>query len=146
MGKRNEAAILIQVEFFGLGGEEALGVKRCVAKKFEERAVEAVAAGFGGYQDCWSRTGAKLRRVIVGKHLEFLDGIYGGKDGNATGGQLVVVQAVEEPVGAVSAGTADRKGEGAASGHFAAGTAVEEAGGSGFLRGAGGGSGEGYRG
>jgi len=135
-GAADGAAELIQIELFGGGGEEAFGVERGVAEEFKERAMEIVVAGFCGDKNGWSRARAVFSGIVVSENFEFLDGIDRGKNSDTAGSQFVVVVAVEEPVGAVGAGAADGKREGAARGDFAAGGAVEKAVVVSFLRGA----------
>src|SRR5208282_3855199 len=113
-------------------GKEALGVQRSIAQKLEERAVEVVGAGFGGDQHGGTRAGAVFRGVVVGQHLEFLNVVDRGKSPDSAGRQLVVVHAIQQPIGAVGSGTADRQGEGAACSHFAVRSTGEKTAGSRF--------------
>src|SRR6202051_3382181 len=104
--------------------------------------MEGVAAGLGGNEDSWSRACAEFRGVVVGEHLEFVNGIDGGENADAAGGQFVVVVAVEQPVGTVGAGAADRERKRPTGRDFAACGVRKEPVGIGFRHGAGGESGE----
>src|SRR5579862_2243985 len=104
--------------------------------------MEVVTAGLGSDQDGGTRARAPFGGIVVGENLELLDGVDGWQDGDAAGGQLIVVVAVKQPIGAIGAGSAHRKREGSAGGDFAAGTSIEKAAGIGFLDGAGGQGGE----
>ena len=101
------ASELIQIEFLWFGGEEALGVERLVAEKFEQRAMELIPAGLGGDKNSRAGAESKFSRVIVSQNLELLNRIDGGQDTNATGGQFVVVVAIQDPVGGVGPRAAD---------------------------------------
>src|SRR5258708_8912033 len=68
--------------------------------------------------------------------MEFLDAIEARGNADTAGSKFVVVIAVEQPVGAVGAGAANRERVRAAGGNFAAGAAIEKAARIGFLRGA----------
>src|SRR5258708_40135094 len=68
--------------------------------------------------------------------MEFLDAIEARGNADTAGSKFVVVIAVEQPVGAVGAGTANRERVRAACGNFAAWAAIEKAARIGFLRGA----------
>src|ERR1700730_371802 len=103
------AAKLVQIEFLRRGREEASGVQGCVAQKFEQRTVEIVAPGLGGHQYRRSRAQTVFRGVVVSKNLKFLNGIDGRQNRDAAGCQLVVVVAVQQPIGAIGAGTSDGK-------------------------------------
>ena len=83
--------------------------------------------------------------VVVGQNLEFLNVVDGGKGADTAGGEFIVVDAIEEPIGAVGAGTADGQGEGAAGGDLAGGgVGIEETTGTSLGGGAGGQGGELY--
>src|SRR6266481_6839336 len=57
-GSAERTAELVEIELFRSFCEEALCVERLVAEKFEERAMEIVAPGFGGDEDGRSRAEA----------------------------------------------------------------------------------------
>ena len=137
-GAAERSAKLVEVELFSGGCEVAAGIELGVAEILEERSVYAVGSGFCGYKHRRTRARAIFRRVVVGENLEFLNGIDGRQDSDAAAGELVVVIAVEQPVGALRSRSADGEREGSAGGNFAAGAAVEEAVGIGFLGGSGG--------
>ena len=96
----------------------------------------AVGSGFCGHKHRRTRARAIFRRVVVGENLEFLDGVDGRQDSDSAAGELVVVIAVEQPVGALRSRSTYGERVGSAGGDFAAGAAVEEAVGIGFLGGA----------
>src|SRR5258708_18399507 len=68
--------------------------------------------------------------------MEFLDAIEARGNADTAGSKFVVVIAVEQPVGAVGAGAANRERVRAACGNFAAWAAIDKAARIGFLRGA----------
>src|SRR6266478_2268675 len=107
----NRPAKLIQVEFFRGRCEKALGVQRCVSQEFEQRAVEIVVPGLGGQQHRWTRASSVLRRVVICQDLKLLNGVDRREDGDAAGGQLVVVHSIDQPVRAIGPRTTDRKRE-----------------------------------
>ena len=131
-------AKLVQVKLFWRGSEETLGVEIRVTEKLEQRAVETVAAALRGDEDGGPGASAVLRGVVVGQNLEFLNVVDGRESADTTGGELVVVDAVEKPVRAVGTRAADREREGAAGGDLAARSGGEEAVRIGLGRGAGG--------
>src|SRR5271154_3127062 len=97
--------------------------------------MEVVGSGFRGQQNRWSCARAVFGGIVVGQNLEFLNGVDGRKNGDTAGGQLVVVDAINQPVRAVRTRTADGKRERTARGNFAARCAGEEAVRVGFGRG-----------
>ena len=98
MGPPTEPPNWFRLNFLLRGGEVALGVESGVAHKFEEGSVKVVGPGFCGDQHGWSGSGAVFGGVGVGQDLELLNVIDGGKNGDAAGGQLVVVDAIQQPV------------------------------------------------
>src|SRR5882762_5589810 len=125
-GPAQRSAVLVQIEFLALGGEITAGIERSIAEELEQGTMELVRSRFRGDQHGRARTGAVLSRVVVGQNLEFLDGVNRRQNRNAAGGEFVVVVPIEQPVRALGARSADRKGIGTAGGDLAAGTAIEE--------------------
>ena len=99
--------------------KKLLASRRGVAQELEQRPVKVVGAAFGGHQHRGSGAGAVLRGVVIGQNFELLNVVDGGEGADTAGGQFVVVDAIEKPVGAVGAGAADGEGEGTAGGDFA---------------------------
>src|SRR5579863_9786526 len=85
-------------------------------------------------RDQHGRAGAfsPFRRVVVGEHLELLDGVDGREDGDAALIKLIVVVAIEHPIGTLGAGSTDGQRKRSARGSFAACRSVEETVGIGF--------------
>src|SRR5437762_2418751 len=98
---------LVQVELFRRGSEIASCVELGVAEEFKKRSVKLIAPRFGRDQNRWPGALAVFGGVVVGQDLEFLDGIDVREDRNSAFIQLVVVVAVEQPVGALFARAPD---------------------------------------
>jgi hypothetical protein len=98
-GPTQSSAELVEIELLPAGGKKAARVQLGIAEELEHRAVEVVSARLGGYQHRWTRARAIFRGIVEGQNLEFLDGVNGGQNGDATGGQLIVVVAVKQPIG-----------------------------------------------
>ena len=103
------AAELVQIELFPAGGEITAGIEISVTEELEQRSVDLIGSGFRGYQHRRTRAGTILSGVSEGENLEFLNRVDRGQDRDSTSGKLVVVIAVEQPVGAAGAGAAHRK-------------------------------------
>src|ERR1035438_2329282 len=85
-----------------------------------------VGAGLGRHQNRGPGALSILGRVVVGKDLEFLNVVDGRENSDPAFVELIVIVAVEQPVGALFARSANREREGTAGGSFATGGAVEE--------------------
>ena len=55
--------------------EEVVGIEHLVAEKLERRPVDVVGSGLCCHLDDGATSAAELRAVVVGFHLEFLDGV-----------------------------------------------------------------------
>src|SRR5258708_3712305 len=88
--------------------------------------MKLIRTRFCGYKNGWACASAELRRIVVGENLEFLDGIDGGQNGDTAAGKFIVVDAVQKPICALGARTADGKGVGSTGRDFAAWSAIEE--------------------
>ena len=104
--------------------------------------MDFVCAGFCGDEDGGAGAGAVFGGVGVGEDLELRNVVDRGEDADAARSELVVVDAVEEPISTVGAGATDGEREGTARGHFAVTARGEETVGIVFRSGAGGESGE----
>src|SRR6266849_674553 len=126
-GATYRSAKLIQIELLRGGCEKALRVETGVTQKLEQRSVEGVRSRFCGHQ--YGRAGPRsiLRGVVVREDLELLNGIDRRQNPDPPCRQFIVVVAVQQPVCAVGARSADGKRKRPTRGYFAAWTAVEEA-------------------
>ena len=106
-GAADRAAKMVQVELFRRGGKVALGIKRGVAQKFEERPVKIIGPGFRGDHHRGSCAGTVFGGVGVGQYLEFLNVVDRGEDADTARSQFVIVDAVQQPVCAVGSGATD---------------------------------------
>src|ERR1700722_7111253 len=95
--------------------------------------MELIASRFGGHQNSGPAARSPFRRIIVGEDLEFLDRVDRRQNRNGSGRQLIVVVAVQQPIGAVGGGPAPRKRKRTARGPFTARPAIKEAVGIGLL-------------
>src|SRR5258708_12018350 len=98
--------------------------------------MKVVRSGLGGHQERWPRARSVLRGIVVRQNLELLNVVNGRQNSDSTTRQFVVVRAIQEPIGAVRAGTRNRQGKRTARRHFAARASVEKAVGVRFLHGA----------
>src|SRR5271155_4455398 len=101
------SAKLVQVELFFGRSEKALGIEIGVAEVLIERSVQLVGARFCGNQHGRTRARTVFRRVVIGQNLEFLDGVDGRQNCNSARAELVVVDVIEQPVGALHARSTD---------------------------------------
>src|SRR5579871_3617667 len=100
-------AKLVEVELLTSRGEVATRVQLRVAEEFEYRSVQLVSSRLALDQNGRTRAGSELGRVVVRENLEFLNRIDRRQNADTAGGEFVVVHAVEEPVRALRARSAD---------------------------------------
>ncbi len=101
------ASELIEVELFLGKGEKAFCIELRVAEKLEKRTVQLIRSRFRGYQHGRTRAGTVLGRVVVGKNLEFLNGVNRREHCDAASRQFVIVHTIVQPIRAAGTRSAD---------------------------------------
>ena len=103
------SAKLVQVELLHRRGEVALRVEVRVPQEFEQRAVKLVRPDLVVTSTVGTRAFSVFGGVVVGRTLNSWISSMDEKNCNAAFVELVVVVAVEQPVGALFARSTNRK-------------------------------------
>ena len=106
-GATQRASKLIQIEFFLGHREKAASVQFCIAEEFKKRPMKGVRPRYRSHEHGRTRPGPIFGRVVISKNFKFLNGVDRGEDRNAPSGELVVIVAIEQPIGALGARTTD---------------------------------------
>ena len=138
MGPPTEPPNWFRLNFGVEVAKSPLASKVGVAHELIERAVEVVRSRFRRDQNGRSGPGAVFGGVGVSENLELLNVVDRGENADAAGRELIIIDAVKQPIRAVGARSAHRQRVRTARGNFAVGAGVEKAAGISFCRGAGG--------
>src|SRR5271156_2776775 len=103
------ASEIIQVELFYGAGKVALRIETRVAHKLVESPVKIVGTGFCRQQHRGSRPGPVLSRVCISQNLELLNVVDRRVNADTASSQLVIIDAIQQPVRTVRARAADRQ-------------------------------------
>src|SRR5580704_10762585 len=120
------SAKLVQIKLVFAGSKIVAGIKVGVPKILKQTAMKLVRSRFGCDQNRWTRAFSIFRRVVVSEDLKLLNRVKVGKNSDTALVQLIIVVAVQHPIGALSARSTDRKRKRSARRSFAAGSAIEE--------------------
>ncbi len=93
------SAKLVQIELLRRLSEVLIGIELGVAEELKQRSVPLVRSGLGRHQNSGPGALTVFSRVFIGEDLEFLDVVDRREDRDTAFIQLVVIVAVEQPVG-----------------------------------------------
>src|SRR5260221_4785946 len=97
---------LIEVELVLRHSKKVLRVELGIPEELEQRSVELVRSRLRRYQHRRTCASTVLSAVVIDQYFEFLDGVDRRQNRDATRGQFVVVDAIEQPICFLSPRTA----------------------------------------
>ena len=127
IGPPNDAPNWFRLNFSVLVAKKLRASRSVLRRNSNRLPWNCVASRFGGHQNRRPAAGSPFRGVVVSEDFELLDGIDRRENRNRAGRQLIVVVAIQQPVGAVGARSADSQRVRSPRRRFAARTAVKKA-------------------